>query len=172
MNIGKRIGSTLYVHRTAIDCLAERPANLLNQALEMLDESTAASFNVVKIDTQASKVAFLDYQNFYSDPFPPLNLAISVDVLGKVERSRDYRKSNNPPILHRKELLLPLSHPSRQSFDRLTSELEELGLYREPHKIGHLKQWANRLVQANIGVCDNRVVELSSSAELSSEKPW
>ena len=48
-------------------------------------------------------------------------------ISGKVRRD-DYRRRENPPILHRKETFLPADHPLHSKFARLTREEEKAGL--------------------------------------------
>ena len=66
----------------------------------------------------------------------PLLASTRVDFpTGAVSRT-DYRKRISPPILHRKELLLPPDDPRLPKFRALTAAAEEHGLFREPNKIG------------------------------------
>lgn len=171
MNVGKRIGSTLYVHRLAVSFLKEQYSALLQQALEILPPSGGSSFNVFKLDAYSLKVSFLEYSNFDYDPFPALSLALIFDLNSQLIRRRSYGKSENPPILHRKELLLPPDHPGRPIFARLTSELDALGLYEHSHQIGHSKQWAARLIQAKVIVRDHRV-QSHPGWSFCERRPW
>ena len=59
---------------------------------------------------------------------------------------RTYTHSLNPPILHRKELLVPPSHPSRSQWCELTAEAEALGLFDDTRAIGFRLNW-QRLIQ-------------------------
>ena len=54
---------------------------------------------------------------------------------------RDYSQSLNPPILHRKELLIALDHPEHARFAALTRAAEELGLFDDPIRIGYRSSW-------------------------------
>ena len=172
MSVGKRIGSTLYVHRSAFGHLPSKYIKLLGRASMLLIKEHLSSYNVVKIDVGASKVSFLEYESFCSDPFPALRAAINIEVITKNSRVMNYRDSKNPPILHRKELLIPPDHPCQELFSELTRELDALRLYYEVHKIGHFSQWADRLAHAGVGIVDHHVVKLSDSPTLSAKKPW
>ena len=61
---------------------------------------------------------------------------------------RTYRDSLSPPVLHRKELMLPGDHPRRAEFQALTQAAEAIGLFRDPRRIGFRDQWL-RLVHEN-----------------------
>jgi hypothetical protein len=52
----------------------------------------------------------LDFEN---DPFPTLNGSWTVDPQNGAVSFRSYSSSLNPPILHRKELLVTADHPDR-----------------------------------------------------------
>jgi DNA phosphorothioation-associated putative methyltransferase len=54
---------------------------------------------------------------------------------------RTYADSLNPPILHRKELLLPAEHPRRAEYAALTAACESIGLFDDPRRIGYRRQW-------------------------------
>ncbi|MEA3274479.1 MAG: hypothetical protein U9Q81_04135 [Pseudomonadota bacterium] len=54
---------------------------------------------------------------------------------------RTYEDSLNPPILHRKELLLPEDHPRRTEYAALTQAAETIGLFDEPTRTGYRRQW-------------------------------
>lgn len=91
------------------------------------------------------RIALLDYPDFFEAPFPALARSWNVDpATGKVS-FRDYRESPNPPILHRKELLLPRDHPAAATFVNLTRDLEALGMFDDPIRIGFRMQWEQLL---------------------------
>jgi len=54
---------------------------------------------------------------------------------------RTYADSLNPPILHRKELMLPADHPRRTEYEALTCAAQAVGLFDEPRRIGYRRQW-------------------------------
>ena len=106
-------------------------------------------FNVVKLDAR-SCVSFLHYSEFETTPFPALREALSCDVFLGATRITVYSTRLNPPILHRKELLLPADHPLVPEATRLTEDLERLGAFEDPHQIGTRHGWTNRL--ASLGL--------------------
>jgi hypothetical protein len=59
----------------------------------------------------------------------------------KSVRFRDYSSSLNPPILHRKELMLPESHPDQHRLREVTKLAESIGLFDDPVRIGFRNQW-------------------------------
>jgi hypothetical protein len=118
--------------------------------------TAATGANVVRFDDDG-RTALLAYERFDDEPFPPLAAAWLVGQGGSV-RQRRFR--DNPPILHRKELLLAPEDPRRPRFARLTAELEARGLFRDARRIGRHRAWEERLAAAGVSVEDHRVVEV------------
>jgi len=145
-NRKKRVGSTWYVHRTQIDALAERESQLIKAALA-LTQTPLASVDVFKFHGESARVSLLRYPGFFSEAFPILQDYWTVDVGLGVIRYRDLSLSSNPPILHRKELLLAEDHSQISVFEAVTERAEAIGLFDEPHKIGLKLSW-NRLLEA------------------------
>ena len=167
--IGKRVGDALYLHISAISSDDRRKTEAINTAVRLARIGRQA-FNVVKLSRKGVKrVSLLAYQSFDSSPFPALLDSWTVDSEAGTCSHRSYRTSRNPPILHRKELLLPLDDPRRPTFVRLTQTLESRGLFVDPKSIGFRRQWETRLRKAGIAIVNHEVVEVSARDEVSSE---
>ena len=96
-------------------------------------------YNIYKVTPDS--VSFLNYY-FGSFDFPCLVSSASYN--GTAFKKRTY--GENPPILHRKELILP-NPPS--SWAALTKRLEEKGLFANTNRIGRFKQWKEMLMAAD-----------------------
>ena len=96
------------------------------------------------------------YQDF-SAPFPELDLALSCNILEGTVRKTDYRRRSNPPILHRKELLLPEDHPLVPAAARLTEQLEFHGAFADARAIGTKNGWAARLESIGLTIVDGEL---------------
>jgi DNA phosphorothioation-associated putative methyltransferase len=163
LKMGKQVGGSLYVHQIAIDLLPARLRKSVRQAVGISDLDQPG-FNVVKIEGDpAVRVSLLSYQSFDAKPFPALLKSCSVDLKAKTFSTRDYTRSNNPPILHRKELLLPPKDPRRPAFEELTNALEQKGLFADSRRIGFRNTWNKRLSEAGVEVRDHQVHELTTS---------
>ena len=100
-------------------------------------------FNVVKLDGRC-RVSFLRYEDFDA-LFPALRFALSCDCERGTCRRTDYSGRRNPPILHRKELLLPGDDPRVPGAERLTRCLEVRGAFADAKSIGTRDGWRRRL---------------------------
>ena len=141
--VGKRVGAFLYVHKDAISLIGE------NADYIRIAEQRAPSdeWNVVKIGS--TSVSLLLYEPFDVD-FPALLASTRVDFPTDTVSRIDYRNRISPPILHRKELLLPPDDPRLPKFRALTAAAEEHGLFREPNKIGTRAKWNTMLEEAGL----------------------
>jgi DNA phosphorothioation-associated putative methyltransferase len=169
--VGKRVGGALYVHRSALDRLTPDLAMLIDAAAGQLIQG---SWNVAKIDLQDDRaVSLLDYEDFADSAFPALNASYRINLTTGAVKVRRYE--SNPPILHRKELLLPPDAPKRDSYVALTRELERRGLFVDMTKRGRQDAWKAALTEARIEVRDHSVVvvddQLVDTAMLNASNP-
>ncbi|WP_342450221.1 DNA phosphorothioation-associated putative methyltransferase [Thiorhodococcus minor] len=83
----------------------------------------------------------MNYPTFDDDAFPALQESWLVDLVQRSVSYRTYADSLNPPILHRKELLLAEDDPRRKACAALTESCELVGLFDDPRRIGYQRQW-------------------------------
>ena len=140
---GKHIGSVSYYH---VDLVRTVP-DVSRVFSELVDRIAGQPFphNVVKLGPKL-RLSFLRYEDFTAS-FPALLAALSCCPLTGSVRWIDYSKRRNPPILHRKELLLPADDPRVGPGAVLTQQLEVAGAFAEPHRIGTRCQWAETLAK-------------------------
>ena len=150
---GKHMVQSSYYH---VALIAEVPdvAALLETTRRRFGEQQS-EFNVVKL--AQSRLSFLLYEHF-SQPFPALLTALSCDISQTTSRFTDYSQRRNPPILHRKELLLPADHPLVPAAAQLTEELERLGAFQRPSEIGTRDGWLARLGSLGLAMEDGELV--------------
>lgn len=161
--IGKRIAHVVYVHTESLKNTCEE----LSAFVDHIRNQVAAGpdYNVIKFMPSAYRISFLSYPSFFDEPHPALHTSITVDfVTGKVRR-HDYRESDNPPILHRKETLLETSHPLVHEWRQLTEAEEREGLYRNPRVIGFRKNWETLLAAKGLRHEGHRLVRAESPEE-------
>ncbi len=147
--LGKQVLGDLYIHTDYIahPSLDESVASLIGECRSLLSAEDLECINVIKINLEKKRVSFLQYLDFESDPFPTLNGSWVVDTNKKSVSYRSYASSLNPPILHRKELLVANDHPQRASWETITRAAEELGLFASGSPIGFKENWT-RLIAA------------------------
>ncbi|WP_041795168.1 DNA phosphorothioation-associated putative methyltransferase [Pararhodospirillum photometricum] len=142
--IGKTVGHHHYIHVLGVE-QSDPAVGRLAEVAARLARTSCADFNVIRLDQHGGRIALLDYPNFFDVAFPALARSWNVDpATGKVS-FRDFRESPNPPILHRKELLLPRDHPDAATFVKLTRDLEALGMFDDPIRVGFRIQWEELL---------------------------
>ena len=151
-SIGKRVGGALYVHKSAIRELDEKDSLSLREALEIHSDE---NWNVAKIEK--SSVSLLLYEDFEIYAFPSLLLSSKIDLITKEVKFISYGDRKNPPILHRKELLLASDHPKLPEFIAITRMAEQENLFREPTKIGNKLSWLRLVDEAGLEIRGNRL---------------
>lgn len=157
-SVGKRVRGTMYAHFSAVAELGEGVGTLVQRAAVHAGDF---KWNVAKIGPDA--VSLLLYEEFESVGFPALLASFRLDLATSKAARTDYRKRDNPPILHRKEMLLPREHPLRPRFAALTRAAEEHGLFREPNKIGTRTRWAETVAAAGLRIEGQRLVPLGQT---------
>jgi DNA phosphorothioation-associated putative methyltransferase len=143
--VGKRVGDALYLHATAVATAEEQVRNKVERAAAV---AKCSDWNVVKI--RGNVVSFLTYESFDDVAFPALLGSIRVTLGEGLAVRTNYKERANPPILHRKETLLPLEDPRRPAFSAVTRLAEEHNLFAQPHLIGTRKAWSERVKAAGL----------------------
>ena len=147
--IGKRVVDDLYVHVDAIDQLenVEHRRGII-EAMGRVPASGGMVPNVAKLNLRTGRLSLLAYLDFHEDPFPELAASWAfAPGFATPPTYRTYQSSLNPPILHRKELLVPASHPNREHWAEITKTAESLGLFDDTSTIGFRLNWT-RLVES------------------------
>jgi len=137
----KVVGRRTYLHTDSLSCLAANTAARVVEAERLAGLNRHVHFNLVRIDNLGPCISLLHYPDFAEDPFPSLRESWLVDLDRSTVSYRTYAESLNPPILHRKELLLPLDDSRREAYAALTATAESVGLFDEPKRIGYRRQW-------------------------------
>ncbi len=151
--IGKRVAGALYMHRSAVK---ETESVELEPIARAESSAGDIEWNVVRI--AKGSVSLLLYESFDDMPFPALISATKVDIPSGDITHTDYRNRANPPILHRKELLLPQDDPRLPAFRALTAAAEEHGLFKDSNRIGTRKAWEARIAAAGLLLRGHRLV--------------
>ena len=147
---GKHVGGFSYYHVLLAAERKEVLAYLVDLQHRMCGQPF--EFNVVKLDGR-SRVSFLRYGDFGA-PFPVLIRVLSCDAVHGTAREISYSRRRNPPILHRKELLLPAGNPLVAKAVALTEILEGNGAFTDTKRIGTRDGWAARLASLGLSISD------------------
>jgi len=120
------------------------------------------TYNVIRFEPSAQQVALLNYPGFFDDPFPELRESWRVDLATGEVGYRTYADSFNPPILHRKELLLPEDHPRTTEFAALTEACESIGLFDQRTRIGYRRQWEQLVREKGYRIIGHELVPIGN----------
>jgi len=102
---GKQTQSAFYIHKTVKEDLPVFIQRLIEKA-ERKAFSQIGFYNVIKVHKYEPRISFLAYPNFDKDETPSLKRSVVVNFrTGKVAEW-SYGEHSEPPILHKKQLLL------------------------------------------------------------------
>jgi len=153
--VGKHVGVHLYAHKSNIRHLSPDVKVLVAQALLVAGEF---EYDLVKVAYDKTHVCLLRYPTFDTHAHPELKYSIKVLLPSKQYCVTDYTNSSNPPILHRKELLVAPDYPLYSTFFRLTAMEEKYGLLSR-RDIGTSTRWKALLTTKNLIIKGHSLME-------------
>ena len=161
IKIGKHLPDAVYLHKSTLGCLPASLTNLLEKKQAEL-ELENIEWNLIKFFKRDFKLSLLDYPAFYTDAFPPLESSYSIDLEKSSYKRIQYKKSKNPPILHRKETLLDPSDPLIPEYKQLTAQAENEGLFENKRIIGFKQKWEGLLKEKGLSVIGHKIIKSDS----------
>jgi len=164
--IGKVVGQHHYFHIQLLPHLPHEDRERIEAAIRIARATPDEHFNVIKLVADAAQVTLLDYPGFFDEAFPVLRRFWTVDLEQSTYRHRTYQDSSNPPILHRKELLLPADHPDQNAYKDLTQAAQQIGLFDDPVRIGFQRPWSALLSQKGYRVIGHQLVPIGNNETL------
>lgn len=141
--VGKLLPDALYVHVSALlelDPALQELEQLARKVSPQVENAT-----IVKFNFNRSQVVYLFYPDFDAEAHPALHSSIQVNLKTLEANQRDYSTSNNPPLLHRKEIFVTSNYRHYDTFAWLTKQEEVLGLLEDSRRIGFRNAWEQRL---------------------------
>jgi DNA phosphorothioation-associated putative methyltransferase len=157
----KVIGSHAYIHISQLDQLDEETRNRVELAGNIA-KVEVSHFNLIKLNKDLNSLTLLHYPGFFDEAFPILKRYWTVDLDKQTVRFRSYEESLNPPILHRKELLLPSDHPEQATYQALTEAAEQIGLFDDPIRIGFKHAWETLLAQRGYKIAGHTLIPVGN----------
>jgi len=153
---GKKLPGAIYIHESVLSAIPKQLRTLLQQAAINLGLDTAA-WNIIKFSTKDFRISLLHYPKFFEDSYPALHCSYTINIEQNTFRKTNYTKSQNPPILHRKETFLLPEHPSVPDFVEITKEGEGIGLYKNSKSIGFKKSWQDLIENKGYTLVNGRL---------------
>ena len=114
----------------------------------------------MKIGQSGKLVSLLLYPEFFDDEFPSLAKSTTVNTANESVKIRNYGLHGNPPILHKKELLLDLNDHRRRMFLLFTEQLEARSIKPNKPGLGFKKQWETYLGIMGVAVKNHRIMDI------------
>jgi DNA phosphorothioation-associated putative methyltransferase len=164
---GKSTPQAIYVHHSILQStkLLEF-INLIQSALKQ----SSFKWDIAKFSKQSFQFSLLAYPDFDNAAYPELKTSLFIDLSKKHHRINDYSKSDNPPILHRKELMVTKDYPLFDEFTLITQEGELAGLYENTRAIGFKLGWEATIIKAGYELVDGRLFRASAVFDFTEKK--
>ena len=154
--VGKVLPDSIYIHETAVSYLPT--ALRLYEGCARRYLGSVESADLIKLSLKRPVVSYLSYPGFDRSGHPKLEQSLRVDLQTFQVRLIDYKKRENPPILHRKELFVAPDYPCFAKFERLTKQEEKAGLYENGlSSIGTQMGWDECLRESGFIVRGHRL---------------
>jgi len=164
--IGKRVLNNVYWHTSLTSAQSDAVQEAVAKAEILANIHAEIDYNVIKYDVTGQGLSLLFYQEFYNAPFPVLEISYRINLDIQRVEIRSYASSLNPPILHRKELLLSEHHPRISEYRDLTMAAEQLGLFDNPIAIGFKRAWENLIAEKGFQLIDGQFVPIGNSESI------
>ncbi len=156
--VGKVLPDALYLHHSALSHLP--PLLRAYEGCGRQLAGTIVGVTLVKLRRDRPGISYLLYPQFDRVGHPALAEAFIADLGHLRLHHRNYRSASNPPILHRKELLVPPDYPARRRFARLTARENALGLLKPGHPIGTRHEWETLLHRRGVAIRGHQITRV------------
>jgi DNA phosphorothioation-associated putative methyltransferase len=163
LEFGKKLPDAIYLHESYLQSAPHELISFVSSVATTHGKDF--EWNILKLYRRDFKVTLLSYPEFDDDNYPPLRASLTIDLVRSNIRKTSFSRSENPPILHRKETLVPSSHPLYDHFLEVTEEGEKAGLYETSRKIGFKKSWERVIAQKGYALIDGRIISRNKNAE-------
>lgn len=160
--LGKKVINNFYWHCSLTATQGAGIQQLLSEAEAIANLTANTDYNVIKYDGKSRLLSLLWYPYFFEEPFPTLQKSYRIDLDSKRIEKRYYESSLNPPILHRKELLLRKDDPSIPQFQELTEAAELLGLFENTSQIGFKQAWDTLITEKGFQLIGHQFVPIGN----------
>lgn len=169
--LGKHIDPFVYVHESAYHVMPATWQAQVDAARRIAKEAGwEGHSNVFKLNKAGNEISLLHYPAFFDLPFPELACSVHVDISARLVSVRDYGSQENPPILHRKELLLSPADPRRYDLLALSQQAEAAGLFDSPKTIGNRQQWLATIAAKGYSFTDGALLPLGNELNEGNEE--
>ncbi len=166
---GKKVVNHIYWHFSLTPEQPEDVQAQIAEAEQLAHVQADQDYNVIKYDLNSRCLSLLYYADFFTAPFPMLNHSYRINLdTGRIDK-RHYHSSLNPPILHRKELLIRPDHPDIHQYQQLTATAEQLGLFDNTVTIGFKQAWENLIAEKGFQLLNGEFVPIGN--QLSDNEP-
>ena len=145
---GQRHSDSLWVHVSLLEYLD--PLLRLYEGCASRTIGRPAEATLIKFQWTHPSITYFTVPEFDRDPYPALSTSMKINLQEGKVYYRDYDRSDNPPVLHRKEQLVDATYADYEKFAKLSRQELKWGICDEQkNKLYDRESWQKRL--ANYG---------------------
>lgn len=152
----KALPDAIYLHKSALAYAPDKLVKFIYAVAAAL-KVTEDQWDLVKLAKNSFRLSLLHYPDFFTESYPALKTAITIDLEKLSHRITQYQQQDNPPILHRKETMISPEHECYNTFKSITEEGEQAGLYEKPRLIGFQQTWLRLIEKKGYHLIDGRL---------------
>jgi DNA phosphorothioation-associated putative methyltransferase len=152
----KELPDALYLHKETLARSHKQLSKVIDAIANAL-KIPPEQWNIAKLSKTQFHLSLLWYPDFFDQAYPELKQSISVDLARLSHKTLRYNSEENPPILHRKELMLLPEHPRYQEYVDITLEAELAGLFEQAQLIGFRDSWFRLIEKKGYVLLDGRL---------------
>lgn len=152
----KELPDALYLHKETLIQSHKQLAKIIDAIASAL-KIPSDQWNIAKLSKTQFHLSLLWYPDFFDQAYPELKQSISIDLARLSYKTLRYSSDENPPILHRKELMLVPDHPRYPEYFAITQEAEQAGLFEQTQVIGFRDSWLRLIEKKGYVLLDGRL---------------
>lgn len=169
VKVAKKLPDAIYFHRDAFEHAPPEIVKFIKIVAQAL-KVTEADYDLVKLFRNDFRLSLLSYPDFYTESYPALKQSVTVDLAKLTHKVTSYENTDNPPILHRKETMIPSDSNHYTLFCDITAEGEQAGLYENNRMIGFKSSWERLIAKKGYELVDGRLFRLSAVEKTDEDK--
>ncbi len=154
--LGQQRPHSLWVHISALENLEPLLRLYEGCAAQVFGRPETAT--LVKLHTHKPQITYLECPDFDRLPHPPIQASMQIHLREQQVNYRDYRTSDDPPLLHQKEQTLAPDYPLYEKFAKLSQQEQSWGLLDDLPAIFSESGWQRCLAAHGATLKGHRVV--------------
>jgi DNA phosphorothioation-associated putative methyltransferase len=159
--VGQLVDNALTVHESVLPSL--EPLLRIYEGCARALVGSIEGANLIKLHRHSGKVSYIVYPDFETVAFPKIQLRVKVALRSLAIDVFDYSNWPDPPVLFRKDEVLPSDHPKMKLFKSLSTQLKQAGILPSAEARFTQETWAKILTESGYQIRGHKLVSSDTS---------